>query len=109
MRQTLEAEHYQVVLATDGQDAIEKAREFRPDLAILDIEMPGVDGYSVCSELKTMGPPWNRVPIVFLTMLHSRALELLGEEMGAYLRKPFQAPLLLDVVQKFIRPVTTSD
>lgn len=93
---------YHVVVASDGVTAVQLAREHRPSLAVLDVVMPGLDGYAVCERLKAMGPPWDSLPIVFLTCVNSKALELLGNAYGAYLRKPVQPDLLLAVIEKQI-------
>jgi CheY-like chemotaxis protein len=87
---------YAVDEAQDGRTALIRARETRPDVIILDIQMPEIDGYGVCHELKSMGQPWDRIPILFLTSLDSNALNLLGDAMGNYLRKPVRANELLD-------------
>lgn len=93
---------YNVILAADGVSAVQMAREHRPALAVLDIVMPGLDGYAVCERLKAMGPPWNNLPIIFLTCVNSKALELLGTAYGAYLRKPVQPEMLLEEIEKQI-------
>ena len=91
---------YEVFQAKDGTEAIELAKVHKPDLAILDIVMPGMDGYQVCEQLKDMGEPWNTLPILFLTSVKSNALELLGREFGAYLNKPVKPDHLLSVVDE---------
>lgn len=90
---------YDVVLAADGIQALELARAHRPSLAILDIVMPGLDGYAVCEELLEMGSPWCEMPIVFLTSVKSQALKVLGSEYGAYMNKPVDAGQLLDTIE----------
>ncbi len=70
---------YNVITAADGVAAVELAREHRPSLAVLDIVMPGLDGYGVCERLKAMGPPWDQLPIVFLTCVNSKALRAIGK------------------------------
>jgi DNA-binding response OmpR family regulator len=78
--------------------AIKLVQSTPPSLAIIDIEMPKLDGYGVCQLMKEMGPPWNNVPIIFLTSRSSHALELLGKQLGAYVRKSANLENLLDVV-----------
>ena len=102
VQRTLSQAGYDVLLASDGQMAVEMAAEHHPSLAVIDIVMPELDGYGVCEKLKEMGPPLDQLPIVFLTCVNSKALELLGNEYGAYLRKPVQAELLLEAVQQQI-------
>jgi CheY-like chemotaxis protein len=108
LRRTLCQAGYDVVTAADGLEAIETAKTERPQLAILDVRMPFLDGYGVCQELKRMGKPWSDLPIVFLTTLESHALELLGHELGAYLQKPVCDQQLLKVVGEFLPPGVSS-
>lgn len=89
---------YEVAVASDGAEAVRLAQQSAPELAILDVEMPQLDGYGVCQEFQRMGQPWDRVPIVFLTAAHSRALEMLGRKLGAYLHKPVGTKQLLQTV-----------
>ena len=98
-RRALTEAGYEVLTARDGVEAVELAREHRPQLAILDIIMPEMDGYAVCEEFKKMGDPWDKLPILFLTSVRSNALELLGQAFGAYLSKPVQPDLLVSMVQ----------
>jgi DNA-binding response OmpR family regulator len=98
LRRALGEAGYEVAVASDGLEAVLLARQQPPELAILDIEMPGLDGYGVCQELQRMGEPWNRLPIVFLTASQSHALEMLGDKLGAYLHKPVGAKQLLQTV-----------
>lgn len=100
--QILTAHGYEVDVACDGQSAVQHARDNTPTLMILDVTMPSLDGFGVCLELRRMGPPLCDVPIVFLTSSQSHALEILGEEMGAYLHKPVQEAELLKAVQSFV-------
>lgn len=89
---------YEVITASDGNEAMELLRH-QPQLMVLDVNMPGLDGYSVCEKLKDMGSEYQHLPIVFLTSVNSRALELLGQEFGAYLQKPVVEADLLDAVK----------
>jgi CheY-like chemotaxis protein len=98
---------YEVDEAQDGRAALSKVRDTRPDVIVLDIQMPEIDGYGVCHELKRMGEPWDRIPILFLTSLDSNALNLLGDAMGNYLRKPVRADDLLDSVANLVRAAVT--
>lgn len=89
---------YEVITAINGIEAIDMLAE-EPSLMVLDVNMPGLDGYGVCEQLRQFGSKYDNLPIVFLTSLESRALELLGREYGAYLQKPVEDGKLLDVIQ----------
>lgn len=93
---------YEVDEAQDGRAALVKVQADRPDVIILDIQMPEIDGYGVCHELQVMGQPWDRIPILFLTSLDSNALNLLGDAMGNYLRKPVRADELLEAMADLV-------
>ena len=89
---------HDVVVACDGEEALGLI-DHEPDLIILDINMPRLDGFGFCARLNEENPKFQHVPIVFLTTEESVALEMLGKEMGAYLRKPVSDDELLKVVQ----------
>lgn len=91
-------------VACDGEEALALIEELQPQLLILDIQMPGMDGYTVCQELQARGAPYSELPVVFLTCLESRALDLLGDAMGAYLRKPVNREELLEAVARCTDP-----
>jgi two-component system, OmpR family, response regulator MprA len=102
LRRVLTREGYEVHVATSGEDAIREIREDCPQLLILDINMPGLDGYEVCAQLKQMGEPWSRLPIIFLTSVNAHALYLLGASMGAYLKKPVSEEALRATVSRIV-------
>ena len=86
----LRRERYTLLSATDGEQAVAMATAEPPDLILLDIMMPGKDGYRVCAELKA-NPRTERVPVVFLSALSEVADKIKGLELGAvdYITKPF--------------------
>jgi DNA-binding response OmpR family regulator len=102
LKQILTQEGYRVTEACSGREAVDLIQENPPFLAILDINMPELDGYGVCQELKELGKPYTQIPIVLLTSLDSHALELLGGELGAYLRKPIKQAELLETIEAFL-------
>jgi CheY-like chemotaxis protein len=104
IKRTLGPVGYDVVTAADGLESLEAVKRDCPQLAILDIRMPFLDGYGVCQELQKMGAPYSEIPIIFLTTLDSHALELLGDELGAYLQKPVRPQQLLETVARFVPP-----
>ncbi|MBT4866132.1 MAG: response regulator [Planctomycetaceae bacterium] len=108
VRQILTTAGFDVVEAGTGQEALEQIEDQHPSLAIVDINMPDVDGYELCQTLQERGAPWKDIPIVLLTSLNSHALELLGDELGAYLRKPVQPEELLEAVKTNVnRPLVS--
>ena len=88
---------YSVIVARDGDEALRKLSE-DPALIVLDINMPGLDGYGFCERMVDEIPTHAEIPVVFLTSENSKALEMLGVEMGAYLQKPVNNDALLAVV-----------
>jgi len=81
-----------LLVAKDGETALAIARKIRPDLILLDIMMPGIDGYEVCRRLKA-DPATSPMPVIFLSALDETADKVKGLQMGAvdYISKPFQA------------------
>lgn len=86
---------YDVRVALDGETALEDVAEDRPDLILLDIMMPGMDGYAVCEQLKN-DPETRDIPIIFLTAMTEEQNEAKGLELGAvdYVTKPFSPDLV---------------
>jgi DNA-binding response OmpR family regulator len=93
---------YGVLEANNGLAAVQAANSEPPALAILDIDMPYLDGFGVCHEIKHMTSPVKAIPIVFLTASRSHALEMLGLQLGAYVQKPISPEVLLDVVGRLL-------
>jgi len=86
---------YEVSVAMDGQSALDDVKENIPDLILLDIMMPGMDGYEVCRQLKK-DPKTHNIPIVFLTAMTGDEDEAKGLNLGAidYITKPFNQDLV---------------
>lgn len=86
---------YEVCFATNGLDALRLAASKQPDLILLDIIMPDIDGYQVCRQLKRAAPT-QTIPIIFITSLDQVENESLGLELGAidYIYKPFQPAII---------------
>lgn len=86
---------YEIIFATKGTDAIQVARNAQPDLILLDVMMPGMDGYEVCSQLKTDAATAT-IPIIFITGLNAVEQEVRGLEAGAtdYVTKPISPPII---------------
>jgi CheY-like chemotaxis protein len=99
--EVLERAGWDVVTAADGPSGLRAAREQRPDLILLDIMMPGMNGYAVCDDLQ-IDPRTSHVPVVFLTALNdprdrARALALGGTD---YLVKPFDPRTVAECVAR---------
>ena len=92
-----------VLEASDGQEAIDMASKYKPDLILMDILMPNVDGYTACSTIKA-NPATERIPVVMVTALGHELNKKLAQSSGAdgYLTKPFLEEELLDTVSKFV-------
>ena len=97
----LEAAGFRVESATNGEDGIAKARSLTPDLILLDIMMPGIDGWETLTRLKRDQATANVPVIIFTAREHARGHQK-SAEMGAadYFRKPFEPDELIELVEK---------
>lgn len=100
-RAYLEREGYQVIEATDGQQALEAFRRSTPDLIVLDLMLPKLDGLEVCREIRRT----SAVPIIMLTARGEDVDKLVGLELGAddYMTKPFSPRELVARVRAVLR------
>ena len=100
-RVNLQLEGYEVIEAPDGDAGLEMTRAERPDLVLLDVMMPGLDGWEFMKEIKA-DPAMSNIPIVLLTARVQREDEIRGWLSGAadYLPKPFNPSTLTDVVRR---------
>jgi two-component system, OmpR family, alkaline phosphatase synthesis response regulator PhoP len=99
----LEKEEYQVAVAYDGEEALHKIRQEKPDLIILDLMLPKMDGYMICSLFKR-DKRFSHVPIILFTA-RSQAEDIqLGEKVGAdaYITKPYEPQILLDKIKELL-------
>lgn len=89
--QSLQDEGYEVFVATDGETALEVVAQEHPDLVLLDVMMPGIDGFEVCRRLKAKAQMWH-MPVIFLTAQHETKGVVKGFQVGGvdYVTKPFQ-------------------
>ncbi|HVF49990.1 MAG TPA: diguanylate cyclase [Pyrinomonadaceae bacterium] len=104
IKRRLEWEQYKIVTAQNGREAVERARELSPDLIILDVMMPVMDGLEACRILK--GTPETRdIPVIFLSALDDTETKVSGLSIGAndYISKPFRTEELLARVSVAIR------
>lgn len=103
VRIRLEAAGYEVIAAYDGQEGLDKAKKDKPDLIILDLMLPKMDGYKVCGLLKN-DSRYSKIPIIMFTARAQEDDMKLGKELGAeeYLTKPFEPALLLDKIKELL-------
>ena len=94
---------YVVIEAKEGEQAVSMAVSKKPDLILMDILMPKMDGYTACHRLKS-NPATKAIPIVMLTGLGFELNRELAKQMGVdgYLTKPFSAQQLLDIIGRLL-------
>ncbi len=104
----LRSNGYDVITAKDGQEGLDIAKKEKPDLIILDLLLPKMDGYKVCALLKK-DTRYAKIPIVMFTAKAQKEDADLGEEAGAdaYIVKPFDAQALLAKIQELIAQSST--
>ncbi len=103
---TLEGEGYRTIEASDGREALEKIRLEKPDLVLLDILMPKMNGFEVLSQLKK-DPVLKEIPIIMLTAKGQKSDQEKGKELGAtgYIIKPFSPSALLKRIEEILAGV----
>ena len=106
----LTAEFYEMASAASGPDALALADTWSPDVVLLDVMMPGMDGYEVCRELKR-NPRTAHIPVILLTALTDREERVRGLEAGAddFLSKPVNRVELVKRVENMLRLRHVSD
>lgn len=99
----LEASGYDVHTAVDGLQGLNLARQLKPDLIILDIMLPKMNGYKI-SRLLKFDDAFKHIPVIMLTALAGDVDKTTGVETGAneYITKPFETQHLLDAVRRFL-------
>ena len=100
VRFPLEMEGFDVLVSYNGEDALNQARKEKPDLIILDLMLPKLDGYKVCRLLK-FDERYKHIPILMLTAKTQEKDKILGKETGAdeYITKPFEMDYLMEKVK----------
>jgi DNA-binding response OmpR family regulator len=100
---SLGAEGFEVITANNGELAVEKAVQAQPDLIVLDIMMPVLDGYETCRRLKRQ-PETKNIPVILLTAKGREADKKLGFDVGAvdYIVKPFSPNRLINRIEEII-------
>ncbi len=100
----LKAAGYDVDIASDGQDGLKKAREMRPDIILLDLMLPKLDGYKVCRLLK-FDERYRHIPIIILSARTQEGDQTLAKEMGAnlFITKPYEFGEILGHIEALLK------
>ena len=104
LKLTLEANGYEVTTALDGQEALEKIKSENPNVVILDIMLPKLNGEEVCRDIRR-DPVFNKIPIIMLTGKDTDVDHIVGRVIGAdiYLTKPCDSEKLISAIKKVLR------
>jgi len=105
----LKAAGYQVDIAADGQEGLKKARETRPDIILLDLMLPKLDGYKVCRLLK-FDERYRQIPIIILSARTQEGDQTLAKEMGAnrFITKPYEFSEILAHIEALLKASSVS-
>jgi len=104
LKRRLEANGYETIEAYDGEAGLELAKSKNPDLILLDLMLPKLDGYKLCGLLKA-DSRYSKVPVLIFTALAQESDEQMAKEAGAdaYITKPFKAEVLLAKIKELLR------
>lgn len=99
----LKAAGYEVVAAYDGEEAMQQVKAEKPDLILLDLMLPKIDGYKVCQMLKA-DPHYQHIPVILFSAKAQVTDKEMGREYGAdgYIAKPFQPQQLLETIRNLL-------
>jgi len=105
---SLGMEGYEVITALDGEQALEKLKTEKPDLIVLDIMMPKLDGYEVCKAIKS-SPETRHIPVILLSAKGRNVDQKLGFDVGAddYITKPFSPRKLVERINQLLGQTVT--
>jgi len=105
---SLGMEGYEVVTALDGEQALEKLKVEKPDLIVLDIMMPKLDGYEVCKAIKS-DPETRQIPVILLSAKGRNVDQKMGFDVGAddYITKPFSPRKLVERINQLLGQAVT--
>ncbi|CAD6880026.1 Response regulator [Methylomonas albis] len=103
-------DRFQLLFAINGEKALAAAKEHQPDIILLDIMMPNMDGYQVCTQLKA-DPLTAKIPVIFVTAMGEMENEARGFDVGAvdYIQKPVSGPIVLRRVQTHLSLVRVDE
>ena len=101
---TLEMHGYTVAVANDGAEALEKVEADLPDLVLLDIKMPQMNGWQVCEKLKSDERTKN-IPVIMVSAFAQKEAKQRSFDLGAseFIAKPFESAFLLEIIQKVMK------
>ena len=105
---SLGMEGYEVITALDGEQALEKLKTEKPELIVLDIMMPKLDGYEVCKAIKS-SPETRHIPVILLSAKGRNVDQKLGFDVGAddYITKPFSPRKLVERINQLLGQTVT--
>jgi len=105
---SLGMEGYEVITALDGEQALERLKSDRPDLIVLDIMMPKLDGYEVCKAIKS-NPATKHIPVILLSAKGRNVDQKTGYDVGAddYITKPFTPRKLVERINQLLGQTVT--
>ena len=100
----LEQADYEILVACNGIEGLDRAHKEKPDLIILDLMLPKMDGYKICGLLKR-DAKYAQIPIIMFTARAQESDKKMGEEVGAdaYITKPFEHQVLLDRIKELLK------
>ena len=100
----LETEGFNVITAYDGEEALKSAKEFMPDLMLLDVMMPKINGYKI-SRLLKYDNKYKDIPIIMVTARSQLEDKMIGEETGVneYITKPFELDAIVKKVEEYLK------
>ena len=103
LQDNLEMADYEVVSASDGLEALEQVKQTSPDIIILDVGMPKMNGWDVCETLKK-SPETQHIPVIFLTAFAQNADRKRGLALGAakFITKPFHPDHIVEAIQEVL-------
>ncbi|MDT8441118.1 MAG: response regulator [Desulfuromonadales bacterium] len=99
----LKSKGYDVQGVADGQAALDAVQSMKPDLVLLDIMLPEIDGFEVCRRIKA-DEATRHIPVIMLTAKKGREDMARGEQVGAdwYITKPFKSAMVIETIQRFL-------
>ena len=100
----LKQKGYECIFANDGEEGLKLAKEEEPDLIILDVMMPKINGYKICRLLK-YDARYKKIPIIMITARGQEQDKAIGEETGAdeYITKPFEFSTVIEKIEKYLK------